>query len=136
MKDRILVALRPEEVPLLRRDLEGHFDFTIAHTLKEATASIDGRTGLIICGLHFDEGAMFDLLKEVKSHPQWRDIPFFLILREDTTYGHAIIKAVRQAAKLLGADDFIDLGELQLKMSDAEVLEDLRARVRRALKAS
>lgn len=133
MKDRILVALRPEEVPLLRTDLEGHFNIDIAHSRKEALASISDRTGLIICGVHFDHGAMFDLLKEVKSDPEWKEIPFFLILRQGTSHADAIIKGIRQAAKLLGAEDFIDLGELRREMSDEEVLANLRARVGNAL---
>lgn len=136
MKDRVLVALRPEEVSLLRRDLEGHFNIDITHTLKEAVASIDDRIGLIICGVHFDQGAMFDLLQEVKSNPRWREIPFFLILREDTTHAEAIIKGIRQAAKLLGVDDFIDLGELRREMGAEELLENLRGRVRIALGSS
>lgn len=132
-RDRILVAVRYEDAPLVEAVLQGRFDYAIAHTLRSAEAAIDDRTGLIVCGVHFDSGAMFDLLKAVKADPSWCKIPFFLILREDTHHADCVIKGIRDAAKLLGVDSFIDLGELRRSMSQEQIVDELRERARQGL---
>jgi len=129
---RVLVAVRESDRDLVTAVLGGYFDLQFVHSLKEAEASIDGQVGLIVCGVHFDHGSMFDLLKSAKTHPVGRHIPFLLVLREDTSHPQTVIKAIKGAAILLGADEFIDLGELRMSMDTLEMFENLRERARRA----
>lgn len=129
-RDRILVAVRYEDIPLVEAVLQGHFDYTIVHTVRSAEAAINDRTGLVVCGVHFDSGAMFDLLKTIKADPSRCNIPFFLVLRENTHHADSVIKGIRDAARLLGVDSFIDLGELKKVLSQDQLIEDLREKAR------
>lgn len=129
---RVLVAVRENDRDLVNAVLGGHFDIQFAHSLKAAEAGIDEQVGLIVCGVHFDHGSMFDLLRLVKAHPVGRGIPFFLVLREDTSHPLPVIKGIKGAAALLGADEFIDLGELRMTMDTQAMFDTLREKARRA----
>lgn len=130
---RILAAVRERDADLVSAVLGGYFDFTLTHTLRAAEAAIDEQIGLIVCGVHFDQGSMFELLRIAKAHPVGRGIPFFLVLREETSHPQSVIKGIKGAATLLGADAFIDLGELRTHMDTQEIFDHLRGLVRAAL---
>lgn len=123
---RILVAVRPEDDVLVSVILDGHFDFKVCHSLKDAVASLDESFGLIVCGVHFDQGAMFDLLAATITHPTACSVPFFLVLREESRYSASVINGIRSAAEVHGVDKFIDLRELRAQMSEQQMLETLR----------
>lgn len=130
---RILLAVRPEDDVLVSLVLGGYFDFKVCHSLREAVASLDESFGLIVGGVHFDHGAMFDLLTAVTSHPTACSVPFFLVLREETRHSASVIEAIRSAGELRGVDKFIDLRKLRTQMDEQQMLETLRNMVRDAL---
>lgn len=133
---RVLVAVRESDQDLVTTILGGCFDIQFVYSLRTAEASIDEQVGLIVCGVHFDHGSMFDFLRFVKAHPVGCRIPFFLVLREDTSHPLPVIKGIKGAATLLGADEFIDLGELRMSMDTQEMFEGLREKAHRALSSS
>ncbi|WP_151637415.1 hypothetical protein [Noviherbaspirillum aerium] len=127
---RVLVAVRPEDDNLVSAVLDGHFDFTIRHRLAEAVEGLDESFGLIVCGVHFDQGAMFDLLATAKAHPAASLVPFFLVLREETHHSPSVITGIRSAATVRGADAFIDMRDLKTQMDEQQMLVHLRNIVR------
>lgn len=129
----VLVAVRPEDHALVSSVLEGFFDFTVCHTLREAVARLDEPINLIVCGVHFDHGAMFDLLAAAKSHPNTNSVPFLLVLREESSHSANIIEGIRRAAAVRGVDAFLDLRELRADMSEQQMLDHLRRRMRQVL---
>lgn len=133
---RVLVAVRESDQDLVTTILGGCFDIQFVYSLRTAEASIDEQVGLIVCGVHFDHGSMFDFLRFVKAHPVGRQIPFFLVLREYTSHPLPVIEGIKGAATLLGADEFIDLGELRMSMDTQEMFEGLREKARRAFSGS
>lgn len=75
---------------------------------------------------------MFDLLRLAKAHPVGCQIPFLIVLRENTSHPQSVIRGIKGAAKLLGADAFIDMGEMRITMDTQEMFESLRETARRA----
>ncbi len=130
---RILVAVRPEDDALVFAVLDGRFDFKICHSLNDAVANLAQSFNLIVCGVHFDHGAMFDLLAETISHPTACSIPFFLVLSEETQYSESVIEGIRSAAEVRGVDKFIDLREFRGQIDEQQMLEALRKIVRDVL---
>lgn len=103
------------------------------HTLRDATSRLSPDTGIIVCGVHFDQGAMFDLLRVVKADPATSSIPFLLIVRRNTSHSEAMIDGIRSAAKILGVSAFIDLSTYRTDLDDAGRAAALRDLARQAL---
>lgn len=133
---KVLVAIRPDAMPIVSRTMGSEFDIVICHTFENAKAHINEQIGLIACGVHFDGGAMFDLLRFAKSNPKTRSIPFFLLIAESERYSTYILDGIRQAAEILGAVGFTDLRRLKAKMGEEEAGERLRQSVRNWLSKS
>lgn len=130
---KILVAVRPQDLQLVAGALGSGFDIIICHTLKEAVAALDAGVGLIACGVHFDRGAMFDLLRAAKDRPETAGLPFYLLLGEGSGHSEAVLQGIRSAARLLGATGFTDLSRLRQDLGEQAAYERLRAAVREAV---
>ncbi len=127
---KVLVAIRPDAIPIVARTMGSEFDVVICHTMEDAKAKLNEQVGLIACGVHFDSGAMFDLLRYVKSLPETRSIPFFLLIGEGERYSKSILAGIRSAAEVLGAEAFTDLMRLKNKIGEEAAYEKLRQSIR------
>lgn len=132
---KVLVAIRPHDLHLVAAALGSEFDTIICHTLKEAEAALGPAVGVIACGVHFDRGAMFDLLRMAKANVHTSNVPFYLLLGEGSGHSEAVLQGIRSAAKLLGARGFTDLRRLRSELGDEQAYDRLRAGVREALSA-
>ncbi len=130
---KILVAVRAADLPIVRDALGIEFNVVVCHTLDDAIDQLTEQVGLIACGVHFDDGAMFDFLRCAKANPETRAIPFFLLIDEGAAYSNAIIEGIRLAAKLLGAAALTDLSRLKTEVGEQQAYERLRQTVRDAL---
>lgn len=130
---KILVAVRPEDLPLVTGALGPEFCAVVCHTLREAEAALGPDIGMIACGVHFDRGAMFDFLRSAQAHPHARGLPFYLLLGEGSGHSEAVLRGIRSAARLLGATAFTDLSRLRRDLGEQAAYERLRAAVREAL---
>lgn len=130
---RVLVAIHPRDLPTVEVALGTEFPFTVCHTLKEAEAQLGPDIGLVSCGVHFDEGAMFDLLHAVKAHPQMQGVPFYLLVGENSQFTDSMLLGIRAAAELLAVRGFIELAKVKQQVGEAKAYERLRAAVREAL---
>lgn len=129
---KVLVALRASEVSMVAEVLGEEFQLVVCHSMDDAIARLDENIGLIACGVHFDSGRMFDLLRYVKDHPQYNKVPFFILLGVGR-YSQPIMHGIRSAAKLMGAAGFTDLSSLREKMGGDQAHEQLRSVVRQVL---
>ncbi len=88
---------------MLERVLGNDVDFVFVNTLSLAREALVGnpRLQLIICGVHFDESRMYDLLSYVRQrHPHVR----FLCVRVlDAEMSAVSRESVRMAMESLGA---------------------------------
>lgn len=130
---KILVAIRPQDLQLVTAALGSEFEVVLCHTLKEAEAALGRDIGMIACGVHFDNGAMFDLLRAAKARPDTFNVPFYLLLGEGSGHSDAMLRGIRTAAKLLGANGFTDLSRLRSDVGEQEAYNRLRDGVRNAL---
>jgi hypothetical protein len=88
---------------------------------------------MIVCGVHFDEGRMFDLLRRVKGDPALSQVLFVPVLGALPANSSAMGDSIRSATATLGADGFIDLSRMSARLSQREVAEKLREMTRQAL---
>ncbi|MGV3740787.1 MAG: hypothetical protein ACO1NO_00575 [Burkholderiaceae bacterium] len=130
---KILLAIRPSDLPAVAALLGDGFDVIVSHRLEQATAALSAEIGLIACGVHFDGGMLFELLNATRSNPATRDTPFFVLLKEKKGYSQPIIDGIRSASKLLGATDFIDLLSLTQELGEEGAKQALRKGVREIL---
>lgn len=134
-RKRILVAVSPEDAEYTREIIGPDFDYFFCHTLKLAEERLDENVALIVCGVHFAEGSMFELLRIAKANPLTAATPFIVVLKEGTNHSTAVINGIRSAAHLLGVNTFIDVSELRNSPSTSktQAYEKLRERIRNLL---
>ncbi len=93
----------------VRQMLGGRVQLAGAHTVAQAKAAITGDTPLVLCGCHFDEGRMYDLLRYMKARPQLEFVPFLAIRLLEGELEDALYESVKIATSALGGHGFIDL---------------------------
>jgi hypothetical protein len=130
---RILVAIHPRDLHTVNVALGAEFPVTVCHTLKDAEAELGPEIGLVACGVHFDEGTMFELLKAVKANAQMQDVPFYLLVGDQSNLTDSMLSGIRSAAKLLGSAGFIELSKLKQEVGEVDAYERLRSAVKEAL---
>lgn len=133
---KLVIAIRRIDKPLAQTILGTEFELVFCHTLEDAQTAIDEQVGLVVCGVHFAQGAVFELLQFVRSSSTAGKLPFFVLLDTKGRYHYspAIIHGLPAAAKALGATYFIDLTTLVEKTGKDEAVEVLRKGIRDALR--
>ena len=134
-RSTILVAVRPEDVELSKRIVGDEFNVVFCHSFDDACARLDDTVRLISCGVHFDNGKVFDFLRYVRHNPRTENLPFYIMLGAASRYSPAIVHGIRAAAKLLKVTGFTDLTRFADKIGNAEAIEALRKGIRDAIAA-
>ena len=130
---KVLVAIRPEDAEIMRRFFGDEFHVINCVTLAEAQAALAPDLAMIACGVHFDDGRMFDLLQSVKADPQLRAIPFWGILRDEGLLSSAITRGIRTAMKTMGASGLFNLSQVAPGQDEDTVYRELRGALRESL---
>jgi len=105
----IVVADTAEAFALLRDSLQGAYTLFHAPDLAVARKAVDADTPLVICGCHFDEGRLYDLLRHMKSEPATAGVPFLALRALEGKLEDALYESVKIATHALGGNGFIDL---------------------------
>lgn len=134
-RPKLLIAVRPEDVALSKSILGDAFNTVFCHSYSEACARLDDDVRLVTCGVHFDNGRVFDLLRFVRQHPHTADLPFFILLGAGSRYSPAIVQGIRTAAKLLKVTAFTDLTRFSDKLGINASIDALRQGIRDAIAA-
>ncbi len=128
----ILIADEQQNIPALRLALDDAFALTVCTSFMEAAHQIDiNRFDVILCGLHFDEGKMFDLLNLVKTRPSTKDIPFVCINALNTVLSDAVIRVVEVAASATGTHSFIEFSKWRKELGDEAAFAKMREYIAR-----
>ena len=133
---RILVADLPEAFSVFRSALSGSYTLVPATTIDQARAALEDEPALVVCGCHFDEGRMYDLLRFLKATPGLERIPFLATrcvpgeLLEDALY-----ESVKIAVRALGGNAFVDLLRWQRRWGAAEASHRLTQLVESLIQA-
>jgi hypothetical protein len=133
MKYRIVVAIRPEDAGLMREVMGDEFDLVMCTSLQEAQSALAPDVDMIACGVHFDDGRMFDLLKYVKADQTLCAIPFWGVLRDEGMLSSAITRGIRTAMKTLGANGLFNLSQMRTDDQPDILYRQLRAALLQSL---
>lgn len=132
---KVLVAIRPDDAEVVRHVLGNEFDVIACVSLAQAQAAVTPDMDMIACGVHFDDGRMFDLLTFVKSDPALSGIPFWGVLRDEGMLSTAITRGIRTAMKTLGAKGLFNLSQIEPGCTEDAVLRNLRVALQDSLAA-
>jgi CheY-like chemotaxis protein len=130
---RLLVAVKPRSHDTMSRALTPGYSFTLCSSLVTAQWLLNQDFDLIVCGMNFDDSRMFDLLRYVRNHPATRSTPFLCLKLAEGMLQTSVFKSVEKAARLLGADDFIDFARWRREFGDEQAYERLRDLMNRFL---
>ncbi|NNU43375.1 hypothetical protein [Ramlibacter montanisoli] len=134
---RILVAEEPAAFAAFRDALTSSYVLVHAATLDEALAALSDPPALVVCGCHFDEGRMYDLLRHLRSNPQLRaTCPSWGALHPDRLLDGALYESVKIAVRALGGNAFVDLLRWQKRWGGAEAAHRLTHLVETLIKGS
>jgi response regulator RpfG family c-di-GMP phosphodiesterase len=127
MSKAILIADLPEPAEFVRQALRLEYTPVCVHAFDNALEAAETtQFDLIICGLHFDESRMMELLWKVKQLPQYENVPFLCIralaAHPETT------ESVKTVHAALGAAGFVELANM-----DEESANNLRSEVEKLI---
>jgi hypothetical protein len=118
---RILVADNAESFDVLRAALTSNFVLHRVDTVDQARRALADPTSLVICGCHFDEGRMYDLLRHLKATPGLKHLPFVAVrCVEGELLDDALYESVKIAVRALGGNSFVDLLRWQRRWGAVE----------------
>jgi len=129
VKPQVLAACPDFALPIIERSLGPDVELVVASRLESAQRIVAGNHDLrlVLCGVHFDESRMYDLLRYTrKASP---DLPFICVRALDAEIPRISREAIRIAAESLGAVAFIDHATLSGEQGVATADAELRRRV-------
>jgi CheY-like chemotaxis protein len=118
---RLLVADSAESLDVLRGALASTCTFERVSTVEQAKIALADPPDVVICGCHFDEGRMYDLLRHLKATPGLKNVPFVAVrCVEGELLDDALYESVKIAVRALGGNAFVDLLRWQRRWGHAE----------------
>lgn len=135
---RILVADHADAFDVFRQALARPIELEHAASFDEAVSALRSPPSLLVCGCHFDEGRLFDLLRTLKKDPACRGVPFLAVrcVRGGTTLDDTLYESVKIAVDALGGQGFADVLWWQQQFGQAEASRRLGAIVDQLLQPS
>lgn len=127
----ILVADAAPGFAALQEALGRRPGLTRVDDLPTACRALEQPCALVVCGCHFDEGRMYDLLRHMKSNEALAGIPFVAIRTLPDELDDALYESVQIAVTVLGGQEFVDLPRWRRQHGDAEAARRLAALVQR-----
>lgn len=125
----IVVADTLEAFGLLKQSVASSYALEHAASVREAATLVTPETPLVICGCHFDEGRMYELLRHLKARPELQGVPFMAIRAVEGELDDTLYESVKIAIRALGGDSFVDLFRWQRRYGEAEAAHRLTQRI-------
>src|SRR5215470_4595680 len=134
----ILVADHAEGFGVFRDALASPRTLVHADTLEDAKAVLAQGPALVVCGCHFDEGHLYDLLRHLKSLPGQENTPFLAVRcqRGELLLDDALYESVKIAVRALGGNGFVDLLRWQRRWGEQEASHRLTQLVEKFIAAT
>lgn len=121
MRGRILVADAPEPSERLKKALSTHYQLDFAQQYDQAVSMLKStQYDLLICGEHFDDSKMFELMGAVRFELNLHHLAMLCFRHVNSRFSARVHEAVRLSAEQLGACKFIDESN---DFSDVEILK-------------
>ena len=122
---KLLVADDLAAIDAFRLALTAPFSLLPCTTLQEAQRALEEAPDVVICGCHFDEGGMYDLLRFMKATPRFASVPFLAARCLEGELDDTLYESVQIAVRALGGDAFVDLLRWQRKYGEAQAAHRL-----------
>ncbi len=107
--------------------MHGHFDALFSYSLNDALPHLEHHLDIGLCGLHFDDSCMFELLHGLKSDKATRHILFICLNTKNSVLPSSVIRIAAKAVVTMGGDGFIDLCRWRCVLGDERALARFRA---------
>lgn len=105
----ILTAEVPGVIPVVQEAWSNHFNMTFCCSMQDADRLLAMHFDVIVCGTHFAESKMFELLRHAKASPASCDTPILCVRVFDGELDSSVFQGISLAAAVLGAAGFVDL---------------------------
>jgi hypothetical protein len=122
----VLVAEVPGVIPLVQEAWHDHFILTFCTSIVEAESLLERSFDVIVCGTHFAESKMFDLLRLAKAKSAAQNVPFLCVRVLDGELDSTAFQGISIAACALGAAGFVDLNRWRREYGIDHAREKLR----------
>lgn len=125
-KLNILVAEVPGVIPLVQEAWQDHFRLTFCCSMQEAECLLAKHFDVIVCGTHFAESKMFELLRYAKESPVSCETPILCVRVLDGELDSSAFQGISLATAALGAAGFVDLNRWRREYGFVTAREKLR----------
>lgn len=123
---KILLAISTPELHSLMIDILNEHRLCIVTTLDQAVEAFHPDLDLIICGLHFDLGRMYELLQHAKQSSKVKDLPFLCVQLTGGILPYGVFKSMECAFRLLGGDLLVQVDKWRIELGDEAAFAKLR----------
>ena len=126
----IVIADTGESSARLQATLDGEGQLLHADSFERARQLVDAGTTLVICGCHFDEGRMYDLLRWMRTQRSLDATPFLAVRVLEGGLDDTMYESVKIATRALGGSGFVDLHRWERRYGSEQAARRLAERVR------
>ncbi|MGV3740702.1 MAG: hypothetical protein ACO1NO_00140 [Burkholderiaceae bacterium] len=123
---KILLAVSTPELHGLMMEILHEHRLCIVTTVDQAIEAFHPELDLIICGLHFDMGRMYELLQYAKYSPKVKNIPVLTVQLTGGILPYGVFKSMECAFQLLGGDLLVQVDKWRIEMGDEPAFARLR----------
>jgi DNA-binding NtrC family response regulator len=132
----VLIVDTDDGIANLTRALGGDdVTFVTASTMVEARRRLKSGLKLILCGVNFDGGRMFEFLRLAKDTPATAAVPFICVRAVGVLAKPLVPRGIEVAARALGAADYVDHLHAQNTVGEAKAARTLREKLIQACRS-
>jgi hypothetical protein len=123
---KILLAVSTPELHGMMIEILNKHRLCIVTTVDQAVDAFHPDLDLILCGLHFDMGRMYELLQYAKYSPKAKNIPFVTVQLTGGILPYGVFKSMECAFQLLGGDLLLQVDKWRIELGDEAAFAKLR----------
>lgn len=123
---RILLAVSTPELHGMMMQILNKHRLCIVTTVDQAVDAFHPDLDLILCGLHFDMGRMYELLQFAKYSPKVKNIPFVTVQLTGGILPYGVFKSMECAFQLLGGDLLLQVDKWRIELGDEAAFAKLQ----------
>ncbi len=123
---KILLAVSTPELHTLMINILNKHRLCIVTTVDQAIDAFHPDLDLIICGLHFDLGRMYEVLRCAKYSTKVKDKPFLCVQLTGGILPYGVFKSMECAFNLLGGDLLVQVDKWRIELGDEAAFAKLR----------
>lgn len=126
----IVLAESGDALRQLKTMLHGTWPLKPVASVDEAKLAITPATPAVLCGCHFDEGGVYDLLRWLRAQPALSQVPFLTTRVLEGELDDAMYESVKIATAALGGNGFVDLRRWEQRHGPQEAARLFAERVK------